>query len=471
MAAATETDTTAGAPPDAEARLTGRALATVFVALMLGMFLAALDQTIVSTALPTIVGDLGGLSHLSWVVTSYLLASTVSTPIYGKLGDMYGRKPVFLAAIVIFLAGSMLAGLSQSMDQLIAFRFLQGAGAGGLMVTAQAIIGDIVPPRERGRYIGLIGGVFAVASVAGPLLGGFFVDQISWRWVFYVNMPVGLIAILIVIFKLQLRTPHNRHRIDYLGATLLSGGVGALILLTSWGGVEYGWGSATIVGLGVLGAVLLAAFLWQERRAQEPIVPLTLFRSRIFNLASGMGATIGMAMFGAIVFIPLYLQLVYGSSATKSGLQMLPLMLGLLTAAILSGRAISRLGRYRMFPIAGTATLVAVWIRSPRVIILWRSQPVQHRGTQELDARRRTPSVCNPRVATDYRNSIKRFIKGFHVQMQNRISMHAYQAPARGRGFLPSSREKQSCSRLAHGRLHALIGRIFSTALESNFDA
>jgi EmrB/QacA subfamily drug resistance transporter len=355
VAAATEPEKTAGA----EARLTGRALATVFAALMLGMFLAALDQTIVSTALPTIVGDLGGLSHLSWVVTSYLLASTVSTPIYGKLGDMYGRKPVFLAAIVIFLAGSMLAGLSQSMDQLIAFRFLQGAGAGGLMVTAQAIIGDIVPPRERGRYIGLIGGVFAVASVAGPLLGGFFVDQISWRWVFYVNMPVGLIAILIVIFKLQLRTPHNRHRIDYLGATLLSGGVGALILLTSWGGVEYGWGSATIIGLGVLGVVLLAGFLWQERRAQEPIVPLTLFRSRIFNLASGMGATIGMAMFGAIVFIPLYLQLVYGSSATKSGLQMLPLMLGLLTAAILSGRAISRLGRYRMFPIAGTATLVA----------------------------------------------------------------------------------------------------------------
>ncbi len=359
MASASERERAGGATPDPEARLTGRALTTVFAALMLGMFLAALDQTIVSTALPTIVGDLGGLNHLSWVVTSYLLASTVSTPIYGKLGDMYGRKPVFLAAIVIFLAGSMLAGLSQSMGQLIAFRFLQGAGAGGLMVTAQAIIGDIVPPRERGRYIGLIGAVFAVASVAGPLLGGFFVDQISWRWVFYVNMPVGLIAILIVVFKLQLRTPHNRHRIDYLGATLLSGGVGALILLTSWGGVEYGWGSATIVGLGVLGAALLAAFVWQERRALEPIVPLTLFRSRVFNLASGMGATIGMAMFGAIVFIPLYLQLVYGSSATKSGLQMLPLMLGLLAAAILSGRAITRFGRYRMFPIAGTATLAA----------------------------------------------------------------------------------------------------------------
>jgi EmrB/QacA subfamily drug resistance transporter len=352
---ATSGDAAAGGP---EVRLAGRALATVFAALMLGMFLAALDQTIVSTALPTIVGDLGGLNHLSWVVTAYLLASTVSTPIYGKLGDMYGRKPIFLAAIVIFLAGSMLAGLSQTMTELIGFRFLQGAGAGGLMVTAQAIIGDIVPPRERGRYMGLIGGVFAIASVAGPLLGGFFVDQISWRWVFYVNMPVGVIAILIVIFKLKLRTAHNPHRIDYLGATLLSGGVGALILLTSWGGSEFGWASATIVGLGIAGVVLLAAFIWQERRAQEPIIPLTLFRSRTFNLSSAMGATIGMAMFGAIVFIPLYLQLVYGSSATKSGLQMLPLMIGLLTAAILSGRAISRIGRYRMFPIAGTATLV-----------------------------------------------------------------------------------------------------------------
>jgi EmrB/QacA subfamily drug resistance transporter len=341
-----------------EAPLAGRALATVFAALMLGMFLAALDQTIVSTALPTIVGDLGGLDHLSWVVTSYLLASTISTPIYGKLGDMYGRKPVFLAAIVIFLAGSMLAGLSESMAQLIAFRFIQGAGAGGLMVSAQAIIGDIVPPRQRGRYMGLIGSVFAVASVAGPLLGGFFVDQLSWRWVFYVNLPIGVIAILIVVFKLKLRTPHNRHRIDYLGATLLSGGVAALILLTSWGGVQYGWGSPLIIALGVGGVLLLAAFVWQERRAEEPIIPLSLFRSRVFNVSSAMGATIGMAMFGAIVFIPLYLQLVYGSSATKSGLQMLPLMLGLLTAAILSGRAITRMGRYRVFPIAGTATLV-----------------------------------------------------------------------------------------------------------------
>ncbi|MFN2629111.1 MAG: MDR family MFS transporter [Gaiellaceae bacterium] len=343
----------------ADEPLRGRPLRTVFMALMLGMFLAALDQTIVSTALPTIVGDLGGLSHLSWVVTSYLLASTVSTPIYGKLGDMYGRKPVFLAAILIFLAGSMLAGLSQSLSELIGFRALQGVGAGGLMVGAQAIIADIVPPRDRGRYMGLIGSVFALASVAGPLLGGFLVDNLSWRWVFYVNMPVGALAVAIVVFRLKLHTPPTRHRIDYLGAGLLTGGVAALILLTTWGGNQYAWGSATIVGLGIAGVALLAAFVWQERRAAEPIVPLTLFRSSVFNVSSAMGFTIGMAMFGAIIFIPLFLQLVYGATATGSGLRMLPLMAGLLVASIASGRVISRIGRYRWFPIAGTAVLAA----------------------------------------------------------------------------------------------------------------
>jgi len=341
-----------------EGRLTGRALWTVFAALMLGMFLAALDQTIVSTALPTIVGDLGGLNHLSWVVTSYLLASTVSTPVYGKLGDMVGRKPLFLAAILIFLAGSMLAGLSQSMGELIGFRALQGIGAGGLMVGAQAIIADIVPPRERGRYMGLIGSVFAVASVAGPLLGGFLVDNLSWRWVFYVNMPVGALAVLIVATRLHLHTPTVRHRIDVLGALLLSAGVSALILLTTWGGNEYAWGSATIVGLGIVGVALLLLFVWWETRAAEPILPLSLFRSRVFSVASAMGFTIGMAMFGAIVFIPLYLQLVYGASPTSSGLRLLPLMAGLLVAAVVSGRVISRIGRYKAFPIAGTATLV-----------------------------------------------------------------------------------------------------------------
>jgi EmrB/QacA subfamily drug resistance transporter len=338
--------------------LKGRALWTVFGALMLGMFLAALDQTIVSTALPTIVGDLGGLKHLSWVVTSYLLAATVSTPLYGKLGDMYGRKPVFLAAILIFLAGSMLAGLSQSMIQLIAFRGLQGIGAGGLMVGAQAIIADIVPPRERGKYMGLIGGVFAVSSVAGPLLGGFLVDSLSWRWVFYVNVPIGALAVAVVTLRLHLPSRHTPHRVDYLGTALLSGGVGALILLTTWGGNQYAWGSATIVGLGIAGIVLLALFIWQEGRAQEPIIPLTLFRSSVFDVANAMGFTIGMAMFGAIIFIPLYLQLVYGATPTGSGLRLLPLMAGLLVAAIASGRVISRIGRYKMFPIAGTGILV-----------------------------------------------------------------------------------------------------------------
>jgi EmrB/QacA subfamily drug resistance transporter len=338
--------------------LKGRALWTVFGALMLGMFLAALDQTIVSTALPTIVGDLGGLKHLSWVVTSYLLAATVSTPLYGKLGDMYGRKPVFLAAILIFLAGSMLAGLSQSMIQLIGFRGLQGIGAGGLMVGAQTIIADIVPPRERGKYMGLIGGVFAVSSVAGPLLGGFLVDNLSWRWVFYVNMPIGAIAVAVVALRLHLPSRHTPHRVDYLGTALLAGGVAALILLTTWGGNQYPWGSITIVGLGIAGVVMLALFAWQERRAAEPILPLTLFRSRVFDVANAMGFTIGMAMFGAIIFIPLYLQLVYGATPTSSGLRMLPLMAGLLVAAIASGRAISRIGRYKMFPIAGTAILI-----------------------------------------------------------------------------------------------------------------
>jgi len=345
--------------------LSGRALTTVFGALMLGMFLAALDQTIVSVALPTIVGDLGGVDHLSWVVTSYLLAATASTPLYGKLGDMYGRKPVFLAAIIIFLAGSMLSGLSQSMGQLVAFRGLQGIGAGGLMVGAQAIIADIVPPRERGRYMGLIGSVFAVASVAGPLLGGFLVDGLSWRWVFYVNMPIGAVAVAVVALRLHLHTPAQRHSIDYLGATLLTAGVSALILVTTWGGTEYDWGSPIIVALAAGGIALLAAFVWQEQRAAEPIIPLNLFASGVFRVSSALGFVIGLAMFGAIIFIPLFLQLVYGVSPTSSGLRMLPLMAGLLAASILSGRAISRVGRYKAFPVAGTAiTTVGMFLLS-----------------------------------------------------------------------------------------------------------
>lgn len=341
--------------PDHATNVQGRALKYVFGALMLGMFLAALDQTIVSTALPTIVGDLGGLNHLSWVVTAYLLASTASTPLHGKLGDMYGRKPMFLAAILIFLVGSVLSGLSQSMWQLIAFRALQGIGAGGLMVGAQAIIADIVPPRDRGRYIGVLGAGFAVASVAGPLLGGFFVETLSWRWVFYINVPIGMLAVAVVALRLHLHAPVHRHRIDYLGATLLTAGVSALILVTTWGGNQYAWASPMIVGLAIVGAAFLCLFIWQERRAAEPIIPLGLFRSPVFRVANGIGFLIGLAMFGAIIFIPLFLQLVYGVSPTSSGLHMLPLMGGLLVTSIASGRVISHIGRYRAFPIAGTA--------------------------------------------------------------------------------------------------------------------
>jgi EmrB/QacA subfamily drug resistance transporter len=242
------------------------------------------------------------------------------------------------------------------MGELVAFRALQGIGAGGLMVGAQAIIADIVPPRDRGRYMGLIGAVFAVASVAGPLLGGFLVESLSWRWVFYVNMPIGLAAVLVVIFRLHLRTPSQRHSIDYTGAVLLTAAVSALVLLTTWGGNEYGWGSTTILGLGIVSLACLVAFLRQERRAVEPIIPLALFRSVVFRIASALGFVIGLSMFGAIIFIPLFLQLVYGVSPTSSGLRMLPLMGGLLAASILSGRAIARIGRYKIFPVAGCAT-------------------------------------------------------------------------------------------------------------------
>jgi EmrB/QacA subfamily drug resistance transporter len=332
-------------------------LVPVFAALALGMFLAALDQTIVSTALPTIVGDLGGLEHLSWVVTSYLVASTASTPLYGKLGDTVGRKPMFQAAIVIFLVGSLLSGAAQSLDQLILFRAIQGAGAGGLMVGAQAIIGDIVPPRERGRYMGFIGSVFAVSSVAGPLLGGFFVDNLSWRWVFYVNLPIGILALIVVATRLHLPR-HTVHKpVDWLGFATLTAAVGALILMTSWGGSQYAWSSPVIIGLGMGAVALAAAFVWWERRAEDPLIPPRLFSSRVFDIANATGFIVGLAMFGALTFLPLYLQVVRGATPTQSGLLLVPLMAGLLTASILSGRWISRHGRYRAFPIAGTAAL------------------------------------------------------------------------------------------------------------------
>jgi EmrB/QacA subfamily drug resistance transporter len=324
---------------------------------MLVLLLASLDQTIVSTALPTIVGDLGGLNHLSWVVTAYLLSSTVAGPLYGKLGDLYGRKTILQGAIVIFLVGSALCGIAQSMVQLIAFRALQGLGAGGLIVTTLAVIGDLIPPRERGKYQGYFGGVFGVSTVIGPLLGGFFVDNLSWRWIFYVNLPVGAVALAVIATAFHARTVKQRHEIDYLGAGLLAAALSAVILFTSLGGTTWAWSSTKIIALIVASIVLLPLFVFVEARAAEPIMPLTLFRNHTFSVTSIVGFIVGFALFGAITYLPLYLQVTKGLSPTKSGLQLLPLMAGVLVTSILSGQLITRLGRYRFFPIAGTALM------------------------------------------------------------------------------------------------------------------
>jgi EmrB/QacA subfamily drug resistance transporter len=334
--------------------MTHRQILVVLTGLMLGLFLAALDQTIVATALPTIVGEFGGLDHLSWVVTAYLLASTVTSPLYGKISDLYGRKVVFQTAICLFLAGSILCGLSQNMAQLIAFRAIQGLGAGGLIVMALTIIGDVVSPRERGRYQGYFGAVFALASIAGPLLGGWFVDNLTWRWVFYINLPLGLVALFVTGAVLNLPFHRREHRIDFLGAGLLVGGVGALLLVTVWGGREYEWDSPLILGLALVGVALVALFLWWEARTPEPILPLRLFRDRTFALTSAAGFVVGLAMFGGIIFLPLFMQIVVGASATNSGLLLLPMMAGIITTSVGSGRLISRTGRYKIYPVIGS---------------------------------------------------------------------------------------------------------------------
>ncbi|HEX8101688.1 MAG TPA: MDR family MFS transporter [Solirubrobacteraceae bacterium] len=331
----------------------------IFGALMLVLLLAALDHTIVATALPTIVAELGGLEHLSWVTSAYLLAQTAVTPLYGKLGDLYGRKRLLQVAIGIFLLGSALCGLAQGMTELIAFRAVQGLGGGGLIVLTLASVGDIVSPRERGRYQGYFGAVFGVSSVGGPLLGGLIVEHVSWRWIFYVNLPLGLLAVAVIAATLPAVAPRSRPAIDYAGATLLAAGLSAIVLVTSLGGTTWAWGSAQVVGVGALGVVLLAAFLRVERGAREPILPLLLLRDRTFAVAGLLSLIVGFALFGAVTFLPLYFQTVDAASPTQSGLRLVPMMAGVLLTSIVSGRLITRTGRYRRYPIAGTAVMTA----------------------------------------------------------------------------------------------------------------
>src|SRR3954449_426554 len=342
-----------------------RSILLVVSGLMLVMLLASLDQTIVSTALPTIVGELGGLEHLSWVVTAYLLAVTVVTPLYGKLGDLYGRKRVLEGALALFLVGSALCGLAQGMTELIAFRAIQGLGGGGLMVSAQAAIGDVVPPRERGKWSGLFGAVFGVSSVAGPLIGGFLTTNVSWRWIFYVNLPLGLVALGVLGVTLPSRSARVERSIDYIGTVLLAVALSALVLATTLGGTSYAWGSPFIIGMGVLTVAGIVAFTYAERRAKEPILPPSLFRNRVFVVTSAVGLVVGFALFGALTYLPLFQQVVRGLSPTASGLQLLPVMGGLLVSSIVSGQVITRTGRYKAWPIAGTGVAaIGMWLLS-----------------------------------------------------------------------------------------------------------
>ncbi|WP_037850425.1 MDR family MFS transporter [Streptomyces sp. NRRL S-340] len=348
----------AKATAGADAGKQPKSVRVVLLALMIAMMLAMLDNMIVGTAMPTIVGELGGLQHLSWVVTAYTLATAAATPLWGKLGDMYGRKGAFMTSIVLFLVGSALSGMAQDMGQLIGFRALQGLGAGGLMVGVMAIIGDLIPPRERGKYQGMMAGVMALAMIGGPLVGGTITDNWGWRWAFYINLPLGAVALVAVSAVLHLPKKRSEARVDYLGAALLTLGISSIVLVTTWGGSEYAWTSARIMELTAIGVVALVGFVFWQTRAAEPIVPLHIFRSRNFTLMSVIGFITGFVMFGAVLFLPLYQQSVQGASATNSGLLLLPMLGAMLVVSMIAGRVTTSSGRYKVFPVVGSILMV-----------------------------------------------------------------------------------------------------------------